>query len=295
MLSSSQKRRWPTLHTIGIAAEHYPAYVNRRLRLHSLDVVLLSFIVRGRGKHVIDDATFEEGGGSLAITHYGQRHDILTDRQGMEVINVYLDLQSHPLPVLPPELQKLLPFVLPLHPRFQHRLNRIVRLQFAEPHLLAAPLFTILRELENREPGHEEMILLHFRAFLLLCCRHVLLNGILPVTGLAGPNQRVEAARQYLDTAFAEPHTLDGLAGRFQMSGSYFCRSFKAHTGKRLFDYLIERRVQAAMVRLRSSDEKVLQVALECGFNDLSYFNRKFKSLVGCCPSLYRASTHGQR
>jgi AraC-like DNA-binding protein len=46
--------------------------------------------------------------------------------------------------------------------------------------------------------------------------------------------------------------------------------------------------VQEAMIRLRSNDEKVANIAYECGFNDLSYFSRKFKAIVGKSPAAYR-------
>jgi AraC-like DNA-binding protein len=94
--------------------------------------------------------------------------------------------------------------------------------------------------------------------------------------------------RDFLDQHYAEPHTLESLARRSRLSRTYLCRAFKSYTGKRLFDYLIERRIQAAMMRLRGAGDKVLAVALDCGFNDLSYFNRKFKQLVGVTPSQYR-------
>ena len=87
----------PSLRTLGIGVAYFPKYINHKLNLHSLDVVLLSFIIRGQGRHVIDDTTFEERGASLGVTHYGQRHDILTDEQGMDIINVYLNLKVFPL------------------------------------------------------------------------------------------------------------------------------------------------------------------------------------------------------
>jgi hypothetical protein len=136
------KRRLDSLRTLGVAVEYFPHYVNRTVELHSLDVVLLSFILRGRGHHQIDDETFAVTGASLGVTHYGQHHSIVTDARGMDVINVYLDLEQHPLPVLP--------LLLPLHPRFQHRLNRIVQLRLEDPHPLAALLFAIQRELAGR-------------------------------------------------------------------------------------------------------------------------------------------------
>jgi AraC-like DNA-binding protein len=218
------------------------------------------------------------------VTHYGQAHDIITDEAGMDVMNVYLDLKNHPPPVLPRELQPVVPQLLPLHPQFVHRQNRIVRLQFTDPKPLADLLFAIDRELRDQPVGFEEMARLHFKAFLMLCCRHALQNGF-----VSTPPSRLESLRQQLDETYAEPHTLAALAKRARLSRTSLCRAFKAHTGKRVFDYLIERRIQAAMIALRGTDEKIVTIALNSGFRDLAYFNRKFKRLVGITPSAYRA------
>jgi AraC-like DNA-binding protein len=270
--------------TLGIGVEYFPRYINRRPRLHSLPVVLLSFILRGHGRHIIDADEFEERGASLAVTHYGQAHDIITDEAGMDIINVYLDLQHHPLPVLPQPLQGVLAQLLPLHPRFVHRQNRIVRLQFDDPQPLADLLFAIERELRAQPVGYEEMARLYFKAFLIHCCRYARKKGFV---GVASPSH-LEKLRQYLDHAYAQPQTLASLAARARLTPTSLCRAFKTYTGKRVFDYLIERRVQAAMIRLHSGSEKVVTIALECGFNDLAHFNRKFKQLVGQTPTQYR-------
>jgi AraC-like DNA-binding protein len=154
---------------------------------------------------------------------------------------------------------------------------------------LAELLFAIQRELENRPPGYEESVALRFKLFLMLCCRHTIEHGVVPSqpdAPQAAP--LIERLWQCLDQHYAEPHTLESLAKRASLSRTALCRVFKAYTGKPLFDYLIERRIQAAMMSLRGSDEKVLSIALESGFNDLAYFNRKFKQLVGATPSQYR-------
>lgn len=290
-LSYKLKDRYPSLSSLGVAVEYFPHYIHRTVQFHTLDVVLLTFILRGNGHHLIDDEAFEERGASLAVTHYGQRHDLLTDARGMEVINIYLDLENFPLPVLPRDLQQVLPLFLPLHRKFQHHLNRIVRMQFAQPEQASSSLFAILCEQEQREAGCEEAILLHFKLFLIACCRHAVRNGFVGRRpGSTHPHARLEQLRQHLDTAYAEPHTLDTLARQAGLSRTYLCRAFKTYTGKPLFEYLIERRIQAAMMRLRGGDEKILTIALDCGFNDLAYFNRKFKQLLGQSPSTYRAS-----
>ncbi|MCC6579626.1 MAG: helix-turn-helix transcriptional regulator [Phycisphaeraceae bacterium] len=290
------RRHWPSLSTLGIAVDHFPRYVNHNLSPHSLDVVLISFIVRGRGRHIIDDQSFAESGRSLAVTHYGQRHGILTDSRGMEIINVYLDLEHHNLPVLPGELQPVLPLLLPLGRRFQHRLNRIVRVQFDDIGPLVPSLMSIFHELKRREAGYEEVVAMQWKLFLIACCRHVLREGFVPPLATQdAATHRLEELRQHLDATYAQPHTLADLADRAQLSRTHLCRAFKSYTGKRVFDYLIERRIGAAMVRLRGCNDKVLSVALACGFHDLAYFNRKFKQIVGATPMAYRKAGQADR
>ena len=106
----------PSLATLGIGVQYFPGYVHRRVHLHSLDVVLLTVVLRGHGQHLIDQDCFVETGASVAVTHLGQQHDLLTDDDGMDVLNVYLDLERHTLPVLPRELQPVLPLFLPHSP-----------------------------------------------------------------------------------------------------------------------------------------------------------------------------------
>lgn len=279
------KPRHPSLEILGLAVESFPRYVHRTVALHAVDVVLLSFIVRGRGYHYIDSDRYVETGASLAVTHTGQRHDIVTDARGMTVINIYLDLTRHVLPVLPAELQQLLPLLLPLHPRFVHRLNRIVRLQFDDPQPLAQHLSAIERELQTRPPGYLEAVRLHWKLFLIHCCRRALQSGFIPPTNT---QTGLENLRQHLDQTFAEPHSLAALAARANLSRTTLCHTFKAYTGKSVFEYLIERRIQAALIRLRSSTDKIADIALDCGFNDLAYFNRKFKHLLHRTPGAYR-------
>ena len=59
-------------------------------------------------------------------------------------------------------------------------------------------------------------------------------------------------------------------------------------TGKTLIGYLTERRLQAALVLLRSTDDKVLSIALDCGFESLGHFYRLFQSQFAMTPRAYR-------
>ena len=283
------KNRNKHLDQLGFALQHFPKYVNLDLQMHGLDVVLLSVFLDGQARHHIEDMQFEEEAGSIGITHYEQKHGIVTSRDGIEVVNILLDLESHPLPPLPRELEATLPLFLPLHPNFGNRLNRIVRFSFSDKELLRRMVFAMRDELENEAPGYEMAATNLLQNFLIQCCREVLKTGTRPSElGSSGSNDQLEKVRQYIDNHHTESLTLDDLADQAGLQASYLCRKFRAYTGKTIFEYILDRRIQAAMFQLRNSRDKVFAIALDCGFNDLSHFNRTFKKRLGCSPTTYR-------
>ena len=288
----SIRHRYPSIGRLGLAVEYFPRYVHREENLHAVDVVLLSVILKGRGQHLLDQDRRPVKGSSIDITHYGQKQDIVTDARGMEIYNVYLDLRNHPLPVLPPSLRGTLSAILPLHDRLAHQLNRRVSIRLDEVDRMAASLRRIEQESCSEALGAEEVVRHSFQIFLIDLCRAAQRHGLIPSLkdGRAFPAW-LEQLRLRLDAHFADPYGLDLLANEAGVSVTYLCRLFKAYTGKTIVGYLVERRIQAAIWKLREDDTKVLSIALACGFNDLAYFNRVFKRIVGMTPSAYRKKT----
>ncbi len=285
----TQLKTRPRLGLHGVDLQYFPNYMRTEPFLHSLDVVLLSFIIRGHGWHMMEDDVFEEHGGSIGITHYGQRHSIVTDCGGMDIMNIYVDPEHYPLPVLPGRLQAVLPELIPLHPGFQHRLNRVVRLEFRDPTRLLQLVFSMYDELERPREGSIEAVAHYWQLVLTELCRHALDGGLIPsvphaTVALPG----VEAVRRRLDTTWSRHHTLEELAELAGLSRTYLCRAFKAYTGKSVVSYLNDRRVQMAMQALRAGAGRITTVALEAGFRDLAFFNRVFKTRVGMTPGRYR-------
>jgi AraC-like DNA-binding protein len=282
-------QRCPTLAGDGIAVEYFPRYVNRTYHPHAIPVVLLSYIVRGRGRHMMGDHVYEENGSSLAVTHYGQQHDIVTDAAGMDIYNLYLDLTRHALPSLPTEFRDLLPNILPLHPTFQNLLNRRVRLVFDDPAPVTALFERMHQESISRQAGSGEVLRACFRILLVECCRQAQRSGVQPGIDDRAPSVAwLERLRRHIDAHFSEPLPLTRLAQVAGVHPSYLSRAFHRYTGKTLIGYLTERRLQAALVLLRSTDDKVLSIALDCGFRDLAHFNRTFKRALAQPPTAFR-------
>ena len=70
------------------------------------------------------------------------------------------------------------------------------------------------------------------------------------------------------------------------MSQNYFCKLFRDVTGETPVEYITTYRLEMASEMLLSG-AKVTDVALDCGFNDLSYFIHIFKKNLGISPKQY--------
>ena len=102
------------------------------------------------------------------------------------------------------------------------------------------------------------------------------------------PAQGVKTAIDYIRGHYRQQITIGELARLTHMSEGHFCRLFKKYTFKTPVQYVNRVRLSAAMELLLESDRKVLDVALDTGFNSLSYFIGVFKESMGCTPTEFR-------
>ena len=84
---------------------------------------------------------------------------------------------------------------------------------------------------------------------------------------------------------------LDEIASKANMTPNAFCRYFKQRTNKTYFSFLNELRVENACKLLTGNKGlSISEIAYQCGFKNLSNFNRKFKEVKNTTPSKYRKS-----
>lgn len=282
----------PTLHSAGVALQRFPNYQETSLGPHTLNCVLFTCLVRGSAVHQMDDQTLHVGPGSVGITHYGQSHVLLTGREGVDVINVYADLQSHPLPVVPPPWDRTLASTLAPHPSVVHRHNRRVHLVFDQPQRMIEPLQWMLREQHAAAPACVQIMQQLFSLFLVECCRVADRQG-----WQAQPKAPpwVEQVRAFIDHSFDRPIGLADMTRLAGVSSEHLCRRFRQHTALSPIAYLNDRRLQHAMWLLRTSDRSVTDIALASGFSDVSYFNRRFKTATGRTPTAFRRGNRYER
>jgi AraC-type DNA-binding domain-containing proteins len=92
-------------------------------------------------------------------------------------------------------------------------------------------------------------------------------------------------------TDYSSQLTLEALAAEAAMSPEYFCRIFHKITGKAPINYLNYYRIECASELLNSTDKQITEIALLCGFNDVSYFIKLFKRYKGVSPNTFRRLT----
>lgn len=87
---------------------------------------------------------------------------------------------------------------------------------------------------------------------------------------------------------YSENLTLSELAGRFHMSEGQFCRFFKSQVNMTAIEYLNYYRIGIACDMLKDDSASVSTIAIGCGYNNISYFNRTFRRYMHCTPKEYR-------
>ena len=73
-----------------------------------------------------------------------------------------------------------------------------------------------------------------------------------------------------------------------RLSPFHFLRTFELLTGITPHQYLRRARLRNAATRIASSHAKILDVALDCGFGDVTNFNRAFRTEFGMSPRAFR-------
>ena len=94
----------------------------------------------------------------------------------------------------------------------------------------------------------------------------------------------------YVDAHYNERISLTDLAQKANMNEKYLCRIFYNYTSKTPIAYINELRVEKACYDMQIKNATVTEAAINCGFNDLSYFTKVFKSVKKITPTQYKKS-----
>ncbi|MDC7233196.1 MAG: AraC family transcriptional regulator [Spirochaetales bacterium] len=269
----------------GLALEYFKSFEQTQHDFHGHDFIEILFVIRGRFRHVTADSSFDETAGGLTIINDHQYHSLRTPDGPVELMNVYLKPSLYPLPELPEPLGDRLSHLIPLHRSLANLRNRICHLNVRDSGLMQQLLMMLYNEQNREEPGRESAVYSLFRLVLIEICRAA---PVLREDPADVYRYKIDKVCSFLEKNFTQKVRLEELCRISGLNEANLCRRFKEYTGMSTGEFLKQKRLAASVQKLRTTNDKIIHICQDCGFSDISRFNRSFKKAFGSTPSDYR-------
>ena len=94
--------------------------------------------------------------------------------------------------------------------------------------------------------------------------------------------------KRHAEEMYKTDISLSEHAKTYQKNEKYLGRLFKKEMGMTYAEYKKECRLEFAESMIAHGDDRIIDIAFECGFNNISYFNRTFQKKYGMSPTEYR-------
>jgi len=99
---------------------------------------------------------------------------------------------------------------------------------------------------------------------------------------------KLETVIEFIKKNYTSDLSREGLAAAANMNVNYFSTLFNSYTGKKINEYINSLRIKDAVEYLENTDDKIIEIAFNVGFDSLTTFNRAFKNETGSIPSKFR-------
>lgn len=246
----------------------------------------LSFITEGSGKRIVGDSIEEFYPGDLIfigprIPHVWFSHET-SPRQhsGRTLESVYLLFNNE---VLPEALVHL--------PEFTH-IRKAIRHSERGIRITGETLNEVSRLMLQLPYLDRLKRLMYFYEIMHLIGRGDTFSYLASESYVRSKfettNTRIGRIHEYMMKNYHEEINLEEIAGIVHMAPSSVCRFFKSSTGMTIFEYLNKIKIDYSCQLLLNSDRSVVNISYDCGFNNLSHFNKQFKKFIGKTPSQFR-------
>lgn len=249
---------------------------------HYHDFYEITYVQEGSGEYSVNGQNYVMNEKDLIIFNNVEPHGwtVSTDEMKVIVVTFSPDLVSDPGNVFSGE------YIRPFIERGSTFKNR-VDAKDKNAVVIAEIVKDIFMEYENKNEGYQSMIKADILRILTYLARHYELKEQDPVQ--KKNITKLEPVLNYINSHYTEEITLEECAGLLYMSPNYFSTFFKKVTGKTYIEYIIKLRLKRAEELLYTSDSNISDIALECGFRNISNFYRLYKKYKGEVPKRMRS------
>lgn len=144
------------------------------------------------------------------------------------------------------------------------------------------------RDCVSEEEGFELAVRERLSRLLFLLAKHRPAAEKNPSEKALRDGARIKRMLQYIQEHYGRKLTLSEIAGSASLSEIECLRCFRAMIGCTPIQYVKQARVQRAAELLASTDRRISDIGAACGFQEMSYFAKAFRSLKGCTPGEFR-------
>lgn len=157
-------------------------------------------------------------------------------------------------------------------------------------HLLEEQITAIIDEYSAQKDACEIAMRARLLDILVLLARNVPMQPYSPQKRNRRLNrlERLENVFTYVENNYCSDISLEEISSVANFSEYYFTRFFKEATGMTFGSYLSNYRVEKAAQLLRDTNDTITEVVFKSGFGSIKNFNRVFKQIKGCPPSIYK-------
>ncbi|MCI3920845.1 AraC family transcriptional regulator [Paenibacillus sp. TRM 82003] len=258
-------------------------------KMHWHEALEINLIKAGTGYYIINGKTFEFQQGDILLINSNDLHCAYETRDlVMQVVSFDGAWLTGSIRYDP---EILAPFE-EMGVNFRNLLDR----HHPKIGLLRALLLEMQREHDRELRSHASFVYASLHQFLAYVNRDFRVassreNGLAAEAVSAGQLDKVRRVIHTMEANLSHPWTLQELGELVFLSQSRFCDVFRRAVGVPPLLYLIQLRLERAVALLKTTDLKILDVALECGFRTLSNFNRLFYRHYGYSPRTVRKQT----
>jgi AraC-like DNA-binding protein len=249
----------------------------------------LILVIQGHGYRIVGDNISRLSAGDLVLVGPGLPHIWQDERGSGGRASVYFLLMQFEDKFLGDGLLRL-PAMEPLR-RLLHRARRGLHI-VGKTHGKVAALMKHMADLKGMD-----RVLQFLQILAALAgsedCEPIASPGFAADTSLYD-QERMDRVFQFLNRKVGEPMRLSEAARIVNLSEGAFSRFFRLHTGKTFPEFVNELRIGRACTLLMEDDLNITEVAYECGFTNLSNFNRQFLRLKGLSPHEFRLQLQGR-
>lgn len=153
--------------------------------------------------------------------------------------------------------------------------------------LLTGPFRQICRILLEKPPCYELEVKSGLLHLFFLLYSHVPFEQQPPEN--IQITEKLKCVLQFIHDHYQQTVTVKELAALCHFSEYHFMRFFKRHMNMTCIEYLNQYRLEMAARKLLQTELPITDIALETGYNNISYFNRIFRKKFGITPKEYRS------